>query len=299
MGLAVTAVCLNEVGKFLSEPQYKIILISHRQTVPGGYFYRVTTFRRGDASEPLLGSSRSGVLTTDYNKEPVPLRNLLNFRVLLPILSYVYLASLHAASIAIQPLFLAMAVNIGGLGLSPHSVGYILGTYGFVNSIFQLFMLGPLVRKFGVKAVFVTSISAFIPIYTFWPVMNLLVRSTGFTYVVWIILGCQLSASLVMELGYGAYPLDVRNLYSTKCGTGCVYMYITAASPNKRSLGATNGLAQTLVSIGRILMPAMANSLLSFSIQRHILWGYAAYVVLILFTIGGIGLASKLPKRLN
>ena len=82
-------------------------------------------------------------------------------------------------------------------------------------------------------------------------------------------------------------------------GTGCVYMYITAASPNKRSLGATNGLAQTSVSIGRIVTPILASSLLSFSIQYNILWGYAAYVTLIFLAIGGVGLASQLPRRLN
>ena len=80
---------------------------------------------------------------------------------------------------------------------------------------------------------------------------------------------------------------------------GCIYIYITAASPNKRSLGATNGLALTLVSIGRLVAPAMANSLLAFSIQYDILWGYAIYVVLISLTIGGIDLASKLPRTLN
>ena len=284
---------------FLGEPQYKIILIFHRQTVPGGYFYRVTTREGDDASEPLLGSSRLGIPATDSNEEPVPLRNLLNLRALLPILSYVYLASLHSTLTAIQPLFLAMAVDIGGLGLSPRRIGYILGTYGFVNSFFQLFMLGPLVRKFGVKAVFITSISAFIPIFAFWPVMNLLVRSNGFTYVVWVVLGCQLSASLVMELGQGAYLLRFKNLCPTELGSGCGSIYITFASPNKRSLGATNGLAQTLTSIGRIIMPTMANSLLSFSIRHHILWGYATYIVLIFFTIGGLVLTSKLPKRLN
>ena len=108
-----------------------------------------------------------------------------------------------------------MAVNIGGLGLSPRSIGYILGIYGFANSFFQLFMLGPLVRKFGVKAVFITSISAFIPIYAFSPVMNILVRSNGYTYVVWIVLGCQLLASLVMELGYGVYPLQIQESLSS------------------------------------------------------------------------------------
>ena len=73
-------------------------------------------------------------------------------------------------------------------------------------------------------------------------------------------------------------------------------MYITAASPNKRSLGATNGLAETLVSVGRILAPAVAGSLLAFSIQHDILWGYGVYVVFIFLTIGGIGLVYTLPK---
>jgi len=252
------------------------------ETVRGGYFNRVRTLRRGGDFEPLLGSSRSGTPIMDVNEEPVPLRHLLNFRVLIPVTCYVCLASLHAGSNAIQPLFLAMPVNIGGLDLPPRNVGYILGTYGIANSICQLVMLGRLVRRFGVKAVFVTSISAFIPIYALSPIMNLLVRRNGFSSFVWVVLCCQLSASLVMELGYG-----------------CVYMYITAASPNKRSLGATNGLAQTLVSIGRILTPILASSLLSFSIQYHILWGYAAYIALIFLAIGGIGLASQLPTRLN
>ena len=76
-------------------------------------------------------------------------------------------------------------------------------------------------------------------------------------------------------------PKNSRVFLQLKFGSGCIYMYITAASPNKRSLGATNGLALTLVSIGRLIAPAMANSLLAFSIQYHILWGYAAYIVLI------------------
>lgn len=82
-------------------------------------------------------------------------------------------------------------------------------------------------------------------------------------------------------------------------GTGCIYIYIMDASPNKRSLGATNGLASTSVSISRVLTPAIANSLLAFSIQYEILWGYAVYIVFIFFTIGGIALASKLPSRLR
>jgi len=261
MGLAVTIVYLKE-------------------TVTGGYFGRVA--RDDDVSEPLLGSPRASSSTTDVIEEPVPLKDLLNAKVLIPVTSYVYLAFLHVSSNAIQPLFLAMPVDIGGLGLTSRNVGYILGIYGFANSIFQIVMLGRLIRRFGVKTVFVTAISAFIPMYTLSPVMNLLVRRNGFSHLIWVVLGFQLLASLVMELGFG-----------------CIYIFITAASPNKRSLGATNGLALTLVSISRMLAPVVANGLLAFSIQYEILWGYAVYVVLLFFTVGGIGLASKLPRTLN
>ena len=298
IGAAVTALFLKEVCKFLAKLFKRgLIFMLHRQTVRGGYFNRVTRSRRGDDTEPLLGSSHSEISTSNFQEEPVPLRQLLNLRVLIPVACYVCLASLHAGSNAIQPLFLAMPVNIGGLSLPSRDVGYILGTYGIANSICQLVMLGRLVRRFGVKAVFVTSISAFIPIYALSPIMNILVRRNGFSYVVWAVLVCQLSASLVMELGYGASSALCQE--SAKFGTGCVYMYITAASPNKRSLGATNGLAQTLVSIGRIVTPVLASSLLSFSIQYHIAWGYAAYIMLVFFAIGGICLASQLPNRLN
>ena len=155
----------------------------------------------------MLGSSRtsestSGIPTTD-NEEPVPLKQLLNLKILIPVTSYVYLASLQAASNAIQPLFLAMSVDIGGLGLTPRSVGYILGTYGLVNGIFQIVVLGRLIRRFGVKVIFITSISAFIPMWALSPIMNLLVRRNGFSHFVWVVLCSQLFASLVMELGYG------------------------------------------------------------------------------------------------
>jgi len=76
-------------------------------------------------------------------------------------------------------------------------------------------------------------------------------------------------------------------------------MFITAAAPNKRSLGATNGFAQTLVSVGRILTPALATSLLSLSIERYILWGYAAYAAFIAISLGGVLLACQLPRSLE
>jgi MFS family permease len=216
-------------------------------------------------------------------------------------MNYTSIAALHASHNCIQPLFLAMPINLGGLGLPPRQVGYILGTYGIMTSISQTFLLGRLVRKFGVKTVFVAAIAAFVPMFTVYPLMNTLVRGGGFSYFLWTILGLQLSCSLVMELGYGALSHTSKSLQLLNFGlcSGCVYMFITAAAPNKRSLGATNGLAQTLVSIGRIVTPVVASSLLSISIQYHIFGGYAAYLALVFLSFGGIWLAYQLPCRLE
>ena len=146
-----------------------------------------------------------GIQSTDVNEEPVPLKDLLNIKVLTPIISYICLCSLEAASSAIEPLFLAMPIDIGGLGLRPRGIGYILSIYNLLNGIFQIVIFGRLVRRFSVKTmVFLAAISAFIPIYALSPVMNLIARRNGLSYIVWVVLGCQLSACSVMGLGFGA-----------------------------------------------------------------------------------------------
>jgi hypothetical protein len=58
-------------------------------------------------------------------------------------------------------------------------------------------------------------------------------------------------------------------------------MYISTAAPNKRSLGATNGIAQTMVAIQRTIGPAAAASLFAFSLENNILGGNFVYVVML------------------
>ncbi|TFK34910.1 major facilitator superfamily domain-containing protein [Crucibulum laeve] len=260
-------------------------LICFKETVPGTLLYGNSGLIPGDSEvdeEQSLLVAPSGNLSSSAAEEaPTPLRELLSFRILLPTLNYVSLSFLHTSSNSLQPLFLAMPIDIGGLGLDPTRIGYILGAYGAASTIFQTFFLAKLVRRFGVKRVFTTAIMVFLPMFFLSPVMNMLAKRKGISGPVWCLLIIQLAFSLAMELGYG-----------------CIYMYITSASPNKRSLGAINGLAQTLVSISRILAPALASSLLSLSIQHNILGGYLVYLVLGLVVVGCIMLAGRLPRDL-
>ena len=77
-----------------------------------------------------------------------------------------------------------------------------------------------------------------------------------------------------------------------------MFIFITAAAPNKASLGATNGLAQLSVSILRAVGPALASSMYSLSIDKehHYMNGGLVYYVTVMLSFGGIWVGSLLPK---
>jgi hypothetical protein len=72
-------------------------------------------------------------------------------------------------------------------------------------------------------------------------------------------------------------------------------MYITASAPNRRSLGALNGVAQTTASVVRAIGPASATSLFAYSIRHDFVGGYGVYVVIILIAIATSPLCAMLP----
>jgi hypothetical protein len=74
-------------------------------------------------------------------------------------------------------------------------------------------------------------------------------------------------------------------------------MCITASAPNKRSLGATNGLSQMAVSTSRAIGPALSTSLFSFSVQHNILGGYGVYLLLAILVALALVLANFLPTH--
>ena len=74
-------------------------------------------------------------------------------------------------------------------------------------------------------------------------------------------------------------------------------MYISSAAPDKRLLGAMNGLAQTVASIQRAIGPAAAGSLFAFSVTNNILGGNFVYFVFFMLVGLGLYFAAKLPKH--
>ncbi|KAJ8515787.1 hypothetical protein ONZ45_g6841 [Pleurotus djamor] len=173
-----------------------------------------------------------------------------------------------------------MPVALGGLGLAPHQIGYILGSFGAMNGIFQALFFTKIIDRFNPRRIFIGGIMLFTPIFCLFPVMNGFARTENFGMLVWVALIIQLSLYVLMDMAYG-----------------CIFMFVTAAAPNKRSLGATNGLAQTTVSIARAIGPAMATSLFSVSKEYKLFGGNFVYVFLVFLSLCALTLARQLPEN--
>lgn len=231
------------------------------------------------------------------DETPLPLRALLVPRVLIAAGNYATLSLLDIAFRAVQPLFFATPTELGGLGLDPPRIGNILSVYGVVNGLFQVFFFADLHDRFGSKAIYSASVASGIPAILTFPLLNALARTQGFGWMVWSLIGVQLALSMVMNLGFCELLSVIHGpAVLIDASIACIFIYIAAASPNRASLGATNGIAQLLVSIMRAIGPASATSMFSISIKtpEHALFAYY-YLLFLVFV--GIGASLLLPRK--
>ena len=68
--------------------------------------------------------------------KPLPLKALLNNRVLISALNYACLALVDIMLRSVQPVFYATPVELGGLGLPPYMIGRILSASSLLLDIF-------------------------------------------------------------------------------------------------------------------------------------------------------------------
>ncbi|KAH9056522.1 MFS general substrate transporter [Lactarius vividus] len=213
-------------------------------------------------------------------KQPLPLRSLLTRPVLTSIANYGTLALLDIAASALIPLVWSTAIELGGLGLTPADIGLWISAYGCVSATFQFAFFPHMVARFGPGRVVVAAAVAFGMFYALFPFENMLARGSGTASVVWPLTVLQLLAISVSDMGFSS-----------------VFMFVSSAAPNKRSLGTLNGLAQTVVSAQRAVGPAAAASLFAFSLQNNVLGGQFAYVVLLSLACVGLCVAVQLPRN--
>jgi len=209
------------------------------------------------------------------------MRALLTYPVLISIANYSALSLLDIALWALLPLFYATPLALGGLALSPATIGLAMGVFGLSNGLIQGCFFSKLVERWGPKRIFVAGMASFVVIFGMFPVISAAARrSGGVTAGVWALMVGQLVVCVLMDMCFG-----------------CVFIYINSSAPSKRSLGATNGMAQTTVSVIRAVGPAMATSLFAVSVERQLLGGNLVYAVFAAATCGCLCVAGPLPEE--
>ncbi|KAH8986569.1 major facilitator superfamily domain-containing protein [Lactarius hatsudake] len=81
-------------------------------------------------------------------EQPLPLRALLTRPVLTSVANYASLALLDIAAGALMALVWSTPIALGGLGLTPASIGLWLSAYGCASALFQLAFFPRLVARF-------------------------------------------------------------------------------------------------------------------------------------------------------
>ncbi|KAF9065821.1 MFS general substrate transporter [Rhodocollybia butyracea] len=229
-------------------------------------------------SRKLARSISTGSDSSLTRDGPLPLRDLFTYPVVLSVANYVTLAFLNIAFTALFPLFLAMPLDIGGLGLPPFTIGYVMGGYGAATGIFQFFWFAKVNRALGERRVFLAGMAVLPIMFALLPLISSIAQHCGVNALVWVLIAFTMMLAVIMDMAYGA-----------------IFLYITASAPRKEALGATHGLSQTSASISRAIGPALSTSLFSLSVQGNWLGGYAVYGIFGVLSLFGLVLARRLP----
>lgn len=268
---------------------WTVTLVFLQETVPSSFSIRNLVGLSNPNKEASLaiedqrdGSLTMSAVTKPAIGKPLPLRALLTRRVMVAAFNYAVLALVDITLRSLQPVFFSTPIELGGLGLPPYMIGRVLSIYGLVNGMVQIFCFAKIHNRYGTKRVYVCGLASSFLVLASFPVINTIARSEGYSLTVWFAVGFHLLASILINFSYG-----------------CIFIYITASSPNKSSLGTVNGFCQVGVSIMRTVGPATANSLFSLSIDKthHYLGGNMVYVVLACLNVLSLVAADGLPSQ--
>ena len=165
-------------------------------------------------------------------------------------------AFLSIAASTLIPLLWSTLIEFGGLGLAPASIYLWMSAYGCISaiSLFALFLR--IVARLGPRRVVVAVVATLGVIYVLHTFENMLLArgAAAAAAIVWSLIVLQLLSLSFCDMGFSESPCfwlstDVDDLFFLPVLLGSILMYISSSVPNKRSLGATNGLAQKVVTI--------------------------------------------------
>ncbi|KAJ7835238.1 major facilitator superfamily domain-containing protein [Mycena olivaceomarginata] len=105
-------------------------------------------------TDPLLSTVEPADFPETEPTAPAPLRQLITRPVLIAVLNYAFLNFCSMSYDALLPLVYATPIGLGGLGLTPYSIGLMMGLCGISNAFVQGLFRGRIIRYVGPRRIY-------------------------------------------------------------------------------------------------------------------------------------------------
>ncbi|KAF7531933.1 hypothetical protein G7054_g8443 [Neopestalotiopsis clavispora] len=224
-----------------------------------------TDSAEGGASDPAKSSATS---TRQLLKSPD-----------VPMVLYIYghVMLLAIVYTAVVPVFWFTPISLGGFGFSPFQISIFMGLTGFSQAVWLLVFFPPLQHRLGTNGVLRLCSVAYPIAMACNPLLSVILRS-GATTLFWVLVPifCLIAPGISMAF------------------TG-VQLCLNDVSPSPQLLGTLNALALTATSALRSFSPASITSIYAIGVRSQILWGYLAWLVIVLIAAGFTVAARYLP----
>ncbi|KAF8813374.1 major facilitator superfamily multidrug-resistance, DHA1 sub-family [Phlegmacium glaucopus] len=199
--------------------------------------------------------------------------------LLLIYLNYAALSFLDMGHFVLLPLFYSTSIPLGGLGLDPFRIGVTLGTFGCINAVIQANALGPLIRKYGARKMYIVSFPGLIACFALYPIMRHFAQTAG--RVDGFVVACmmiQLSCYICIYIAYGSMQVMLAQHVA-----------------DSGRMGTSLGIGQMLASGMRSISPVLVSSLFSISLQRDLAGGNLVFYILMGLTLFFVRISHFLP----
>ena len=211
------------------------------------------------------------------------------------------LSFLDMGCYVLLPLFYSTSIPLGGLGLDPFTIGITFGTFGCINAVIQAKLLGPLIRKYGARKMYIVSVPSLFVCFTLYPILRFLAQLSG--RVDGFVVACmmiQMGFYMCMYCTYGtAYPFLCCNssihLSYYHFQTGSMQVMTAQQVVDSGRMGTALGIGQMIASGMRSISPFLVSSLFSISLQRHLAGGNLVFYILMGMTLLYIRISHMVP----
>ncbi|CAK5272376.1 unnamed protein product [Mycena citricolor] len=243
-----------------------------------------------DETEPLIAHESPAATAASYssvessavakNDEPPSLWELLVPDLVVPLVNYGSFCFVQTSYQVLFPLMYSTSIENGGLGFSPYQIGVIRGIWGFLNTLFQIFLAARLIKYLGPRTTYICSFANFAVCIGSYPLLSFLAMRAGrVDLFVWLVVVAQLTANLLVGVSYAS-----------------IQLFIVRSVPRASAISVTNSIAQMVSTILRALAPFLASALFAVSIEKNLIGGFLVYIVLLAIVFVGIW-ASLLLKE--